>query len=91
VIVTEVAAVTGLVVIGNVAVVAFAGTVKDAGTVAAFVLLLARVTSAPPAGAAALSVTVPVLPVPAGTVTGFTESPVKGARMAIVTILLAPL
>ena len=37
-----------------------AGTVTLAGTVAAAVLLLARVTTAPPAGAAPVRVAVPV-------------------------------
>jgi hypothetical protein len=48
-------------VIVNVAVVAPAGTVILTGTVAAVVLLDASVTTAPPAGAAAVNVTVPVL------------------------------
>src|SRR5262249_58039538 len=52
VIVTAVAAVTVLLATVNVAVVAPAATVTDAGTVAAFVLLLASATTAPPAGAA---------------------------------------
>ena len=44
----------------NVAVVAFAATVKLAGTVAAAVLLLVSVTSAPAVGAGPFSVTVAV-------------------------------
>src|SRR5207249_9199141 len=55
----------------NVAVVAPAATVTDAGTVAALVLLLVNATTAPPAGAAALSVTVPVLFAPPVSVAGF--------------------
>src|SRR5436190_7875559 len=53
-------AVTVVVLTVNVAVVAPAATVTEVGTLAA-VLLLASITTAPPAGAAALSVTVPVL------------------------------
>src|SRR5438067_12698140 len=55
----------------NVAVVAPAATVTDAGTVAALRLLLVNATTAPPDGAAALSVTVPVLFAPPVTVAGF--------------------
>ena len=55
----------------NVAVVAPAATVTEAGTVAALVLLLVNATTAPPAGAAALSVTVPVLFAPPVSVAGF--------------------
>src|SRR5438270_12277522 len=55
----------------NVAVVAPAATVTEAGTVAALRLLLVNATTAPPAGAAALSVTVPVLFAPPVTVAGF--------------------
>jgi len=63
--------VTVFVAILNVAVVAPAATVTDAGTVAALVLLLVNATTAPPAGAAALSVTVPVLFAPPVSVAGF--------------------
>src|SRR5204862_5458756 len=56
----------------NVAVVAPAATVTEAGTVAALVLLLVNATTAPPTGAAALSVTVPVLFAPPVSVAGFT-------------------
>src|SRR4029079_19326394 len=69
--VATVPAVTAFVVIANVAVVAPAATVTDAGTVAALVLPLVNVTMAPAVGAAALSVTVPVLPAPPVTVAGF--------------------
>jgi hypothetical protein len=57
---------TLIVVTVNVVVVAFAATVTLAGTVAAPVLLLDSVTTAPPAGADPFSVTVPV---------GFVEPP----------------
>ena len=69
--VTAVAAVTVLVVTANVALVAPAATVTDAGTVAALRLLLVNATTAPPTGAAALSVTVPVLFAPPVSVAGF--------------------
>ncbi|PWB65156.1 MAG: hypothetical protein C3F14_05800, partial [Deltaproteobacteria bacterium] len=61
---TAVEAVTGRVATANVALVAPAATVTDAGTVAAAVLSLDRDTSAPPAGAAPLIVTLPVEPLP---------------------------
>src|SRR5438270_11566407 len=55
----------------NLAVVAPAATVTDAGTVAPLALLLVNATTAPPAGAAALRVTVPVLFAPPVSVAGF--------------------
>src|SRR5690349_6632623 len=55
----------------NVAVVAPAATVTDGGTVATLGLLLVNATTAPPAGAAALSVTLPVLFAPHVSVAGF--------------------
>ena len=60
-IVVVAAAVTALPVTVNATLVAPAGTVILTGTVAAVVLLDASVTTAPPAGAAAVNVTVPVL------------------------------
>src|SRR5215467_12476873 len=71
VIVTTVPVVTRLVVMAKVALVAPAATVTETGTAAALALLLVSETTAPPAGAAALSVTVPVLRAPPVTVDGF--------------------
>jgi hypothetical protein len=65
---------TGNVVTLNVALVDPAGTVTLSGTVATNVLLLARVTTAPPAGAIPLSLTVPVEELPPTTVVGFRVS-----------------
>ena len=91
--VTAVAAFTALVVIAKVLVVAPAATVTEAGTVAAFVLLLASVTTAPPAGAALLSVTLPVLFAPPVTAVGFTVTPFKaaGGLTVSVAVLATPL
>jgi len=63
---------TAVVVTGNVLVVKPAGTVTLAGTVAAG-LLLDRVTTRPPAGAAEVSVAVPVDGEPPTTLAGFSE------------------
>src|SRR5438477_11200064 len=72
--VTGVDAATALVLIVKVAVVLAAGTVTAEGTLAA-ALLLESVTCAPPAGAAPLSVTVPVDDcVPPVTLVGFKVS-----------------
>src|SRR5262245_24481757 len=93
VIVTAVTAVTAVVVIANVAVVVPAATVTDAGTVAALRSLLVSVTSAPPAGAAALSVTVPVLPAAPVTVAGLTltpASPAAGGFTVSVAVFATP-
>jgi hypothetical protein len=79
-------AVTLLVAIENVALVAPAATVTLPGTVAA-VLLSASVTTAPPAGAAALNVTVPCDDVPPTTVDGLTTSELGiGSAGAVVTM-----
>src|SRR5947209_5191624 len=74
VMVAEVDAATALVVTVNGALVAPAGTVTLAGTVAAAVLSLDSVTCAPPAGAGPSSVAVPVELLPPVTVVGFTPS-----------------
>jgi hypothetical protein len=63
----------------KVAEVAFAGTVTLAGTCAAAVLLLDRVTTAPPAGAGPVNLTVPVGEVPAITDVGLTLTPLPAA------------
>ena len=95
--VTVVDAATALVLTVNVALVAPAATVTLDGTVAAAVLLLESVTVAPPAGAAPLSVTVPVEEFPPVTLVGFSESDerVGGGGGAAVTVseadLVAPL
>jgi len=73
-IVTDVAAVTPVVVILKLALVAPAATVTLAGMPATVVLLLDSVTTAPPAGAAEVKVTVPVLPAPPTTLAGLTVS-----------------
>jgi hypothetical protein len=72
-IVAVVAAVTDVVVTVKVALVAPAGTVTLAGTVAA-VELSESDTAAPPAGAAAVNVTVPVDELPPTTLVGLTDT-----------------
>ena len=74
VIVTDVDAVTDFVEMVNDAVVAFAGTATEAGTVATPALLLASVTTTPAEGAGPVSVTLPVLVVPPFTVDGLTAT-----------------
>src|SRR5229473_2533161 len=68
--VTLALAATGVVVTGNVAVVAPAAMVALAGTCAAAVLLLLRVTTAPPAGAADVSSNEPCDEAPPATAAG---------------------
>lgn len=71
---------------GKVAEVAPAATVTLTGTVAAEVLSLESVMTAPPVGAGALIVTVPVEEVPPVTVVGFTatEETVAGFTVRVV-------
>lgn len=82
-IVGEVVVPTPLVVTVKVADVALAGTVTLAGTLAAAVLLLDRVTTAPPAGAGPVKVAVPVEDVPPITDVGFT---LMALRVGAVTV-----
>lgn len=77
----------------NVALVAPAATVTLAGTMATAVSLLARVTTAPPVGAAALKVTVPVELFPAVTLTGLRlnrERVVIGVTVSAADLPLPP-
>jgi hypothetical protein len=74
VIVTAVVVLTVCVVTANVALVAPAATVTLAGTVAADVLLLDKVTTAPPEGAAEVSVAVPWTAVPPVTLVGLIDN-----------------
>src|SRR5207245_1511299 len=67
-------AATALVLTVNVALVAPAATVTLDGTCATVALLLESATVAPPAGAAPLSVTVPVEEFPPVTLVGFNDS-----------------
>jgi hypothetical protein len=83
--VTGVAAVTALVVTVNVALVAPAATVTLAGTAAADALL-ERETTAPPLGAAPLSVTVPVDGDPPLTVAGLSATEDSATAVAGFTV-----
>jgi hypothetical protein len=83
---------TAVVVTENVAVVCPAATVTLAGTAAA-VLLLPSVTNAPPVGATALNVTVPVELAPPVTLVGFkdTEETVTGFTTGLIVKAALPL
>jgi len=83
---------TAVVVTENVAVVCPAATVTLAGTVAA-VLLLPSVTTAPPAGATAVSVTVPSELAPPVTLVGFnvTEEIFTGFTVGLTVKMALPL
>jgi hypothetical protein len=81
--VTEVVVATELVVTVKVALLAPAAMLTLAGTEAAVVLLLERVTSAPEGGAAALSVTIPWDVLPPITLLGFSVNEL--AAGAVVT------
>jgi len=92
--VTVVDVATALVLTVNVALVAPAAIVTLDGVLAALVLLLERVTVAPPAGAAALSVTVPVEDcTPPTTLVGFSvnDERVGGGGAAGITVSEADL
>ena len=84
--VSEVFVATGLVVTLKVAVVALAATVTLVGTWAAAVLLLDRVTTAPPTGAGPFKVTVPVDVLPPNTDAGLR---VTEAGTGAITVKLA--
>ena len=90
VIVTAFTAVTFLVVTANVAIIAPGATVTEPGTVASMGVLLARITTAPPAGAAWPSVTLPVLPAGPVTAAGLTLTPTSAGFSVSVTIVDAP-
>ena len=87
---TEVDAVTALVAIGNVALVAPSATVTLPGTEATGELLLVSVTIAPPAGAGPYSVTVPVEGFPPTTVDGLTVTEDNQRRTVRVVVLVTP-
>ena len=82
---------TAEVVIANVALVAPAVTVTLAGTCAADVLLLVRVTTAPPDGAGPVKVTVPVDEVPPITELGLRLTGVSAAAVTVrVAVFVTP-
>jgi hypothetical protein len=90
-IVTVVVEPTPFVVIGKVALAEPAGTVTVAGTVAADVLLLCRLTDTPPVGATPVRLTVPVEPLPPTTELGFLVTDDKvGAFTVRVLVLVTP-
>jgi hypothetical protein len=80
---------TGLVVIVKVAEVAPAATVTLAGACAAAVLLLDRVTTAPPVGARPVKVTVPVDEVPPITEAGLSPTELSVAGVTVKVAVLA--
>lgn len=88
-IVTDVANATVCAVMVNVAVVAPAARATLGGTVATLVLLLERATEAPPAGAAAFNVTVPVAVPPLLTTVGEIDNADKTAPEPGVTFRTA--
>ena len=92
-IVAVAAVVTAVVVALNAADTLPAGTVTLAGTVTDR-LLFVRVTTAPPVGAGALNVTVPVEEFPPTTVVGFSDTvdnPAAAGLTVSTAVLLAPL
>ena len=93
VIVTIVLVATGFVVMLKVAVVAPGATVTLAGTLAAVVLLLDSVTSAPTSGAVPVNVTVPLEAAPPMTLVGriFTDNKIVAADVKLVFGTSVPL
>ncbi len=89
--VTEVDAVTVAVLTVKVALPAPAATVTLAGTVATAVLLLDKLTTASPLGAAPLSVTVPCEAFPPVTLVGETPTPVSVSDVLLTTTLTGAL
>ena len=89
-IVTDVELPTRVVVTVKVAVVALAATVTLAGTCATVVLLLDRVTAAPPVGAGPVKVTVPVEDEPPPTLAGFrvTEESAEGFTVSVAVLFV---
>ena len=87
--VTEALLATPLVVIVKFAVVAPAANVKLAGTCAAVVLLLERVTTAPPVGAAPDNVNVPVDEFPPTTEVGFKVTVLSPGTTVTVAVRVA--
>ena len=82
---------TAEVVIVKIDVVAPAATVMLAGTCAAAVLLLVRVTTAPPDGAGPVKVTVPVDDVPPITEVGLRVTEVSAAAVTVkVAVFVTP-
>ena len=82
---------TGLVVTVNIAVVAFAATVTLPGTWAAVVLLLDKLTTAPPDGAGPFNVTVPVDEVPPVTDVGLSLTELRLAALTVsVAVMVLP-
>ena len=73
---------TGLVVTEKVFDVALAGTVTDAGTLAAG-FALDKLTNAPPAGAAPVKFTVPVADCPPTTADGLTLTELKAGGLTV--------
>ena len=81
---------TKLVVMGKVAVVAFAATDTLAGSCAAAVLPLDSVTTAPPAGAGPLNVIVPVEEAPPTTALGLKVTEFSTAAVTVKLALRVP-
>ncbi len=88
--VTEVDAVTVAVLTVNVALLAPAATVTLAGTVATAVLLLDKVTTAPPLGAPPLSVTVPCTELLPTTLVALSDSPLRLGVTVSEAVWVAP-